>query len=109
MQSGTGNESAARMQETDYLLGSPAAGRAIAVALVAGIAAAVGIALNSVVAVVVTALVGAVTAYLTAHDDDWALRLHRRRARRRRVAVAPSWKTSTTPAWDSRNVGRHAA
>ncbi|WP_137724330.1 hypothetical protein [Prescottella subtropica] len=111
MTSGTGNESAMRMQETDYLLGSPAAGRFVAVALVAGIAVGVGIALTSLVAAVVTAVVGAVTAYATAHDDDWALRRHRRRARRRHVAVEPRWadRSWSAQSWGSGSVGRHAA
>ncbi|WP_280761398.1 hypothetical protein [Prescottella agglutinans] len=98
-------------QQDDYLLGSPSAGRVVAVLLVAGIAAAMGVVMASVVAMVVTAAVGAVTAYVVAHDDEWVLRGRRRRNRRRHVTVAPSWASGswTGQAWGDQSVGRHAA
>lgn len=111
MQSGTRTESEAQTQETDYLLGSPAAGRVITAALVVGIAAAVGIAMVSVVAMVVTGVAGAVTAYLVAHDDDWVRRARHRRARRRHVTVAPGWagRAWSGQSWGEHGIGRHAA
>ncbi|GAB2629260.1 hypothetical protein GCM10027068_04720 [Prescottella soli] len=97
--------------QNDYLLGSPSAGRVVAILLVAGIAGAMGIVMTSVVAMLVTAAVGAVTAYVVAHDDEWVMRGRRRRARRRHVTVAPSWAGGswTGQAWGDQGVGRHAA
>ncbi|WP_430333382.1 hypothetical protein [Rhodococcus sp. ACT016] len=96
----------------DYLLGSPSAGRVVAIMLVVGIAGAVGFAMASIVAMLVTGAVGAVTAYLVAHDDDWlqATRTRPTRARRRHVAVSPSWSGSWSgEAWGDQGVGRRAA
>lgn len=91
----------------DFLLGTPAAGRVVTGALVAGVAAAVGIVLVSVVAMLVTAVVGALVAYVVAHDDEWLRAVRRRRVRRRPILVAPRW---TRHSWGGgHGVGRHAA
>lgn len=97
--------------QDDYLLGSPSAGRVVAVLLVAGIAGAVGLVMASVVAMLVTALVGAATAYLVAHDDDWLARRRRQRSRRRHVTVIPSWasRSWSGEAWGEHGIGRRAA
>lgn len=91
----------------DFLLGTPAAGRAVTGGLVVGVAAAVGLVMVSVVAMVITAAVGALIAYVVAHDDEWLRSMRRRRARRHQVLVAPRW---TRHSWDARHgVGRRAA
>ncbi|PTR31803.1 hypothetical protein C8K36_101839 [Rhodococcus sp. OK519] len=91
----------------DFILGTPAAGRAITGALVAGIAATVGIVMVSVVAMLITALAGTLIAYAVAHDDEWVRAFRRRRARRRHVLVVPGY---TRHLWAGHHgVGRHAA
>lgn len=100
-----GSPVAANPQD-DYLLGSPSAGRVVAVLLVAGIAGAVGLVMASVVAMLVTAVVGAATAYLVAHDD-WVPRGRRQR----HVTVNPSWasRSWSGQGWGGHGVGRRAA
>ncbi|RVW11252.1 hypothetical protein EGT67_02075 [Prescottella agglutinans] len=95
--------------QDDYLLGSPSAGRVVAILLVAGIAGAVGLVMASVVAMLVTAAVGAVTAWLVAHD--WVPRGGRQRAGKRHVTVSPGWasRSWSGQAWGERGVGRRAA
>ncbi|WP_254698986.1 hypothetical protein [Rhodococcus sp. SGAir0479] len=101
----------ARIGEDDHLLGSPRAGMVVTTLLVVGVAGAVGVVMLSVIAMVVTAVVGALTAYVVAHDDDWARRARRRRARHRQIAVEPGWagRSWGTHGWSEHGVGRHAA